>query len=157
MMMITPGSLTFVMDNRLVNIEVETLDSRNVVVHVRRSDHRAWTFEEPAWRSLGLGIVDDRLYWWSARRMVVLPKDDTEEVKSLDVDEDILCVWPLSDAWLIICETSARLADFEGEGSRLDFPDVVSDFHWNGGQLMVQVEGYPAATLFIDGKRLSWS
>lgn len=154
-MTITPGSLTFVVGHHVVQIDVEALDSRSVEGQVPMDGERVWKFEEPSWESLGFGFVDDRLYWWSARRLVILPRDARGDVESLDVDENIFLVFPESDTWLIVCETSARLRGSGGEISRLEFPDVVNEVRWDDGRLLIQIEAHPELELVVDESGLA--
>jgi hypothetical protein len=156
-MTISPRSLTFVVGHRVIQFDVEALDSQSVEVQVRMDGERVWKFEEPSWGNLGFGFVDDRLYWWSARRLVILPRDGRGDVESVDVDEDVFFVFPQSDTWLIVCETSAHLYSSDGEISRLDFQDVVNDARWDDGRLMIQIEAHPELELVVDESGLSGS
>lgn len=153
---ISPGTLSIVVGHHVIQLTLGGFDDRSVEVRVRLDEAEIWKSEEPGWRDLGLGLADDRLYWWSARRLVLLPKDARGDVESLDMDEDIIVAFPFSKAWVVVCETSARLSGLNGEISRLDFPDVVSEVLWRGGRLMVQIEGRPESELSIEENRLSW-
>lgn len=155
-MTISPGSLRFALGNRVFQIEAEKLDAQTVEIQVRLNDELVWKSEEPAWRSLGFGIIDDQLYWWSARHLVIMPKSGSDGASSLETDEDIIGAFPGASVWLLICESSARLSNPQGELSRLDFPDVVKGLRWEGERLMIEVEGHPESELAVDGDRLSW-
>jgi hypothetical protein len=129
-----------VLGHRVIEIDVAAGDdSRKADVRMRVGE-REWRLVEPGWRSLGYGIGSHYFYWWSARRLVILPVHGPPEVSSIETDEDILAVFEVSAGWLFVCETSARFHREGREISRLELPDVVTDFLLDGQTLILQVD-----------------
>ena len=137
--------LTFVAGGRRV-VQLEVQDDshqpRWVEVTVTIDYGRTWQFTEPGWRPLSFGVGGDRPYWWSARHLVVLPTNDVDDPVVLDSDEDILLVFAVEAAWLIVCETSVRLFRDGAEVSRLELADVVVEARWHGTKLKVLDDGH---------------
>jgi hypothetical protein len=129
--LVSTGYFKFVLGRRVADVETTALDDLRAEVRVRVEDDLVWNSVEPAWGGLGFGVIQDSLYWWSARRLVLLPGHSAEDVRSLQVDEDIHDAFPHGSAWLLVCETSVRLPRFDGELSRINFPDVVTGVRWS--------------------------
>lgn len=99
--------------------------SRTMTVTARKDAEREWTFEEPGWRSLGYGFAPGAFYFWSARRLIQFPLDSESNPTLLSVNEDLLSVFSVSAAWLLVCETSVRLVRGGHELSRVEFGEVI--------------------------------
>lgn len=136
--MIPRSTSTLVVGDRVISVEIESIDDRTIDVVVRDRG-RTWNFHEPAWRPLAFGAAGESAYWWSARRLVTLPEREHEDVETFELDEDILLVFRVPQGWLIVCETSARLRTPAGETVRLQFPDVVTDARWEDGSMVVEI------------------
>jgi hypothetical protein len=87
--LISTGYFTFILGRQVVIVETTALEDLRAEVRVRVDDDLAWNSIEPAWGGLGFGVIQCSLYWWSARRLVLLPRHPAEDVRSLQVDEDI--------------------------------------------------------------------
>ena len=146
---------TFVAGRRVVQFEVQD-DShapRWMDVAVTIDHGRTWRYTGPGWRPLSFGADAERLYWWSARRLVALPANDVEEPELVDFDEDILLVFTVDAGWLIVCETSVRLLLGGSEVSRLELADVVLEARWQGDKLRVLDAGHRLVEIaIVDGK-----
>ncbi len=135
--MIGPEVRTLVVGRHVVEIELETGERpRSTGLLVRVDGDKRWSSEEPGWRDMGCG-VDGDVFVWSARRLVVVPLEIGTDVSVVDCDEDIIAVFRLENLWLLVCESSLRLAGEGGELSRLELPDVVSGARWDQGVLLV--------------------
>lgn len=132
--------ISIVSGRRIVQVELERLDERTLDVVVRE-DGRKWSFREPSWRSLSFGSNGTDVYWWSARRVVILPLAEKDDIRNIDTEEDILLVFRLPTGWLLVCETSLRLWTNGVAAARIDFSDVVDNARWERGHLVVDVSG----------------
>jgi len=136
--MITVEVRTVVVGSQVVEVELETDDRpRSLGLSVRVDGAKRWSSEEPGWREIGLG-VDDGLFVWTARRLVVVPLGADDVACSVDTDEDIVAVFRVGAGWLLVCETSIRLVLDDAERSRLELPDVFADVRWSGRHLLVR-------------------
>jgi len=122
-----PCVITHIAGNHVIQLEIRDAAHKPQWIDVAATiDYaRTWTFTEPGWRRLALGVARDHPYLWSARRLIVLPTTAAEEPAQVDVDEDILLVFAEDNGWLIVCETSVRLFEGLTEVSRLELGDVV--------------------------------
>lgn len=152
--MAVPTISTFVAGDRAVRVEVEPIDDRTLDVVVR-DNGRTWNFHEPAWRPLAFGAAGETAYWWSARRLVVMPATKGEDLETFELDEDILLVFRVAYGWLVVCETSARLWTRSGERGRLDFPDVVTDARWDDDSMVIEICGRGPTQVLVEEESLS--
>ena len=84
---------------------------------------------EPEWRDLRFGTAGDTFYWWSARRVTVHPlSTPSSPARVIDIDHDeILLVFLLADAWMIVCETSVLAVTADGAMSLFNLGEVILD------------------------------
>ena len=73
-------------DRSVLQLQIRSLDDPTMEV-VARADGRSWVFREPSWRDIGLGVCEDFICWWSARRLVALPSDGSRDMAMREVDE----------------------------------------------------------------------
>ena len=131
----------------------EDSPGRYMSVTITRDDHAQWTHRHAAWRPLAIGCGEGAAYIWSARDLVVLPEARDEDPSVLTVDEDLLFVFKVGNAWLLVCETSVRLIMGREERSRVEFGDVVEQARWREGQLQVEdARGITASIHIMDGR-----
>lgn len=147
--MIHEQLLTFVAGGHVVRLEASDLGlaPRSVEVKVTLDFGRQWSYSEPGWRTMSVGVSGGHAYWWSARHLVLLPNDTFGDPEVVDADEDILLVFRVDAGWLLVCETSLRLSNGQREISRMELPDIVVRGHWKDstlvietGQLVIEVE-----------------
>lgn len=105
---------------------------------VRVDGEKRWSSEEPGWRTVGQGVAGDTAFLWSARRLVIVPLEQSSKPQVLHADEDIVVVFKLESSWLLVCETSLRLIVDGVEESRLELPDAVTSALWGNGLLRVR-------------------
>ncbi len=130
--MIGPEARTLVVGHQVVEIELETDDRpHSTGLLIRVDGDKRWSSEEPGWRDIGCGVDGDILVW-SARRLLAVPLQLGTEVNVVDCDEDIIAVFRVLSLWLLVCESSLRLASEGGELS-----DVVSEARWDQDVLLV--------------------
>ncbi len=130
---------TVVAGLRVAEIELKTDDqSCSVGLSVRVDGVERWSSEEPGWRDIACG-VDESLFVWSARRLVIVPLTPgfDDGVYTVDCEEDILVVFRIEERWLLVCESSLKVVAGSAELSRLELPEVVSDVRWINGRLSV--------------------
>jgi hypothetical protein len=72
--LISTGSFTFILGRHVLIVETTALEDLRAEVRVRVDDDLVWNSIEPAWGGLGFGVIQGSLYWWSARRLVLLPR-----------------------------------------------------------------------------------
>lgn len=86
-----------------------------LTVTITRDDQVEWTYQMASWRPLDVGHGCGSAYLWTARDLVILPGDPGEDPVALSVDEDLLVVFRAAAGWVLVCETSVRLVDLQGE------------------------------------------
>ena len=133
--------------NRPESISVEVdIDGRRL---------RGW--EEPGWSDVCFGVDAGVLYWWSARRIVVVTmRPPTVELEN-SYDEDILLAFHLAElGWLVVGETSLSIVREGIVTSRLEFDEVVAACRKDGDLVVVDtIDGRTfAVALESDGLRL---
>lgn len=130
---------TFVVGMRVFSVRV-TADQelRSVKVTVTLDGRIEWTFDEPGWRPLSLGVAADEPYLWSARDLIVLPTSHRVDPEVIRVDEDLLFVFRVDAGWLLVCETSVRLVAQGRETARLEIGEVVEYASWQQDELLVR-------------------
>lgn len=94
-LMIQVGAETTVVTGRRVyGLRVADVDPpRTVRVTVVLDGRYEWTFDEPGWRPIAVGVGETGAYLWSARRVIGLPDDGGEPRIELEVDEDLIAVF----------------------------------------------------------------
>lgn len=114
----------------------------------------SWSFEEPGWRDLCYGMEGDRIYFWSARHLVVLSDGRENAITEARTDEDISYVFAApSGAWVLVCETSVRLWDGRTETDRLELGDVAVEAQWDSPRLVVRDQrGASVEIVLVAGK-----
>jgi hypothetical protein len=146
---------TVVVGDRVVHVRVDRSGApRSMIVNVEVDYERSWSFEEPGWQDVAFGVAEGRLYWWSARHLVVLPLvDDQGEPIMVSADEDIRFAFAVPDGWLLVCETSVRLVGGNGEVSRLELGEVLLAARWEASQLVVRdAAGDDVKVVISDGR-----
>lgn len=124
-----------------------------MVVIVEFDYDRSWSFEEPGWQDIAFGVSDGRMYWWSARRLVIMPTDMEREPVSLSSDEDLRFVFGIGEDWIFVCETSVRLIVDGQEVSRLEFGEVLHAARWEASQLVIRdANGHDLRVVVADGE-----
>lgn len=128
-----------IVGSRIFTFEIDDEDvplSIGIVVSV--DGGRRWSSEEPGWRDLAVGVDGMCVYWWSARRLMVLLEPDSQEVIVIESDEDILWVFRAREDWILVCETSVQLHAVEREASRIELGDVIQEARWDGALLVLR-------------------
>ena len=128
---------TLVVGGRMVGLRVTDLDSPKelgVEVVVGGGDV-IWRSVEPGWRAISYGFANGRLYWWSARRLVLVEARRCLEVAG--VDEDIVAAFDAPGGWVVVTETSVRRV---ASGERLEFGVVLCAASLEGEALAVEDE-----------------
>lgn len=148
--MISVEVRTVVVGHRVVEIELEVDDRpHSLGLSVRVDGDKRWSSEEPGWRDIAVG-VDEGLFVWSARRLVVVPLGVDDGACSIDSDEDIVVAFRADPGWLLACETSLRLVRGDAELSRLELPDVIEDARWAGESLLVRCANGTSVRVAVD-------
>lgn len=111
---------------------------RSTKVTVTLDGRIEWTFDEPGWRPLSLGVAGDEPYLWSARGLIALPTSLSFDPEVIQVDEDLLLVFNVDAGWLFVCETSVRLVAEGRETARLEIGEVIEHASWQHGELVVR-------------------
>ncbi|MBA2718646.1 MAG: hypothetical protein H0U52_05270 [Chloroflexi bacterium] len=108
---------TLVVGDRVVHVRVDRSGApRTIIVNVEVDYERSWSFDEPGWQDVAFGFSEGRLYWWSARHVVLVPLDEDQgDAVMVSADEDIRFAFAVPEGWLLVCETSVRLV-VDGEG-----------------------------------------
>jgi hypothetical protein len=133
-------TLTAILDGRVLQLDVRTdCGVRAISVTMRLNFGGIREFKEPGWRDLGIGAANGSVYWWSARHLVAEAGDSVRDA-DITTDEDILFVFALTEAWLVVCETSVRMYRESDEVARLEFGDVVSEAVWDPPRLSLRSE-----------------
>ncbi|MCP4307571.1 MAG: hypothetical protein GY788_22405 [bacterium] len=145
---------TLVIDDRVVQVRVDRSGApRSMVVNVEVDYERSWSFEEPGWQEVAFGVSEGRVYWWSARRLVVVPLDRGGEPMVLSVDEDIRFVFGVPEGWILVCETSVRLVADGQEVSRVELGEVLMAARWEDSRLVARdVNGHEIVVVVSDGR-----
>src|SRR5881275_3048782 len=93
--------VTFVVGTHTVEVHIDNQGApRTVGVRVSIDGRAVGTYEEPGWRPLGFGTLDDCFYLWSARRVTVVPMQPPSRSHQMSVDEDIVVAFGRGDGWL---------------------------------------------------------
>ena len=130
---------TFVVDNHVIDVAWDDSEApRSGVVNLRLDGSEIATFIEPGWLSPRFGMFNRTFYWWSARRLVVLPVDAPDKLEQIDADEDLIVVFGQPTGWLLVCETSIRLVNNGLEVSRLEFGEVLVDAQFDCREIIVR-------------------
>lgn len=146
---------TFVLSDRVYGVLVSPSDDhRTAVVTVTLNGRFEWSLTVPGWRGVSLGASGEIGYLWSARELVVLPRAGDAELQVISVDEDLLLVFRVADAWLVVCETSIRRFVDETEMARVELSDVIEVVRWEAGVLHVRDAAGEDLRLTGDGKPL---
>ena len=147
---------TLVIDDHVVQVRVDHSGApSSMVVNIEVDYARSWSFDEPGWQAIALGVVDGNVYWWSARHLVAVPLDDQDDPVTVSADEDIRFAFAVPDGWLLVCETSVRLIEGEAEVSRFELGEVVMAARWEASRLAVRDAGGDKITLTIADGRLT--
>jgi hypothetical protein len=147
---------TFVVNDHVIAVALDAHNApRSLGVSISLDGLHLRSFEEPGWRLPGYGVAGREFYWWSARRLVVVPVDAPRELREFALDEDILCVFARGDSWLLVCETSIRLRDGATEVSRLEFPEVVTSARVEGDLIVVEDAGGVLRHIAVSSERLT--
>jgi hypothetical protein len=128
---------------------------RYMSVTITRDDRVQWTYRQASWRPLAVGCGGDSAYFWSARDLVVLPRDESDDPSVLAVDEDLLYVFKVDNGWLLVCETSVRLIISQEERSRVEVGDVIERAYWSEGQLHAEDAGGITVAMSVTGGKLT--
>lgn len=112
-----------------------------------------WSFDEPGWRPLSVGVVRDRAYLWTARSLIVLPTSLSGDVDVVRVDEDLLFVFRINAGWLLVCETSVRLMTRREEAARFGIGEVIEYVLWQDSELRVRDTGGREYRLGVNRRR----
>jgi hypothetical protein len=126
-----------------------------LAVTITRDDQVEWTYQMASWRPLAVGHGRGSAYLWTARDLVILPGDPGEDPVALSVDEDLLVVFRTAAGWVLVCETSARLADLQGEISRIELADTAERVWWAAGALQIEDASGMTAAINVTGGRLA--
>jgi hypothetical protein len=134
------GPMVVVAGCHVIEIRVDRSGGpRSMVVSVELDYGRSWLFDEPGWQDLAVGVADGVAYWWSARRLVVLPTGGRHgDPVVITAEEDIRLAFAVAGGWLLVCETSIRYFTEGGLASRLEFGEVLLAGRWEGPQLVVR-------------------
>lgn len=147
---------TFVAGVRVFSIRVGSADEpRSMRVTITLDGLIEWTFDEPGWRPLSLGVAFDQAYLWSARELIVLPTSLDADPAVTRVDEDLLLGFKLDAGWLLVCETSVRLTVGGHEWARLEVGDVIEHASWRDPVLLVRDALGNEHRISVEGDRLS--
>lgn len=148
--------MTIVAGDRTFSVRVDgTQASRWMTVTVVMDGRLQRTFDEPAWRPLGVCAAGDCSYLWSARRLILLPQRSDESPELIDVDEDLLIVFRVDAGWVLVCETSVRRVVRGSETSRLEFGDVLERASWDIHNLVVHDDSGEEHRIDVQGRHLS--
>ena len=113
------------------------------------------SFEIPTWRPLSFGYGLGIAYIWSARTVITLPIESDADLRVLESNEDLLFVFKVEQGWLLVCETSVRLASDEGrEVDRIELGDVAEMAHWEGETLVIDDARGLVLTIRLSNGRL---
>jgi hypothetical protein len=97
------------------------------------------TFEIPMWRPLSYGYASGVTYLWSARTVITVSTESGVDSRFLETDEDLLFVFKVEPGWLLVCESSVRLASEDGrEVERIELGDVASVAAWESDTLVIE-------------------
>lgn len=137
----------------LLTDEANRPESISVVVTVDGRRLRGW--EEPGWRSVAVGMTTGALYWWSARRLVLIALESQTVVDEVSYDEDILFAFHLGDrGWLVIGETSVSIVSAGATTSRMEFDDTITTCLWKDGCLAVTMSDDRAIVMSLEADGL---
>ncbi|MGN6088975.1 MAG: hypothetical protein ACTHNT_06775 [Actinomycetales bacterium] len=125
-----------VVDRRVFEVTAHHRSSRSMVLTVVVDAREQWSFDVSSWRGWSCGASPGLFYVWAARQLISFPERSQDPVE-LAVDEDLLFVFRIDDAWLVVCETSVRLMAGQRELARVECGDVVESAHWETGRLLV--------------------
>ncbi len=148
------STTTLVVGNRVVRVGVDRSGApMTMIVNVEVDYEQLWSFEEPGWQDLAFGVADGRLYWWSARHVVVVLGGEHGEPALVSADEDIRFAFLIPFGWLLVCETSVRLVVDDIEVSRLELGEVVLAARWEAPQLViVDANGHDITIAISEGQ-----
>lgn len=122
---------TVVTGRRVYGLRVADVDPpRTVRVTVVLDGRYEWTFDEPGWRPIAVGVGETGAYLWSARRVIGLPDDGGEPRIELEVDEDLIAVFWVGGGWVIVCETSVRRVVDQMESARIELGSAIESVLW---------------------------
>jgi hypothetical protein len=146
---------TIVSGQRVVSFEMR--DHADLMVDLVVSEEgRARHFLEPGWRGISFGADGRFIWWWSARRLVVLTPPGEADIEDRQVESDeILIVFRVNDLWLLVCELTVRLWDDAHQLSRYDFSDVVTGARWDADVLVVEILGAPEVRVRVRDRNLT--
>lgn len=128
---------------------------RRMSVTITLDERMEWTYDQPSWRPLAFGCGCGVAYLWSARAVVVLPREKAADPDVLDVDEDLLFVFKIDPGWLLVCETSVRLIIEHEETSRIEAGDVIERAQWTKGHLLIEDARGVTTPIRVNGNRLT--
>ncbi len=156
-MTLTVGAETTVVAGaRVYSVRVAATDEpRSMKVTITLDRLIEWTFDEPGWRPLSLGVASGEAYLWSARELIVLPTSLHADPTLTKVDEDLLLVFRLDAGWLLVCETSIRLAVGHHERTRLEIGEVIEHASWSVPVLVVRDARGHEHRISVDGDCLT--
>ena len=122
-----------------------------MTVTITRDDQMEWTYHQASWRPLAVGQGSGSAYLWSARDLVMLPDDPSDDPSVLAVDEDLLFVFHTKAGWVLACETSIRLITGQDQPSRIDLADTVKRAWWTGETLQIQDASGTVTAITVTG------
>jgi hypothetical protein len=64
-------------------------------------------------------------------------------------------VFRTAAGWLLVCETSVRLVDLQGEVSRIELADTAERVWWAAGALQIEDANGMTAAINVTGGRLA--
>ncbi|MCA1832812.1 MAG: hypothetical protein ABR600_06205 [Actinomycetota bacterium] len=144
------------MNEHVVRVRVDLSGApRSMIVNVEVDYERSWVFEEPGWQEIAFGVAEGRVYWWSARRLVLVPWNEDGEPATVSTDEDIRLAFAVPLGWILVCETSVRLMVGSQEVSRVELSDVLLAARWEESQLVVRAENGSDLRVVISNGRLA--
>lgn len=116
-----------------------------------------WSLTVPGWAPIYLGASGQTGYFWTVRQLVTLPKMAGEELKVIEVEDDLVLAFRVRKSWLLICETSIRLFVSGSEIDRVQLGEVAISAQWNEDTLYVHDFNGRTLLFRVDGMRiLSW-
>lgn len=152
-----PETTSVVVGQRLFSIQVAPTDPpRSMRVTIVVDGRSAWTFDQPGWRPVALGVGARGAFLWSARQVIALPAEPAEApAVAITVDEDLEAVFRDPDGWTLVCETSVRRLVDGQETDRIDLDDVIATFRWKSHDaLFVRTGRGSEQSVVVRGARL---
>lgn len=141
---------TLASESQVARLEIDSSEvPRSIRVRMSLDDGRSWDFVEPGWRELSFGAYDGKVYWWSARRLVVVPNSN-ERLEQRATDHDILVAFRTSAGWLLVLETSVVLFDAADEPQSVEFGHVLTRASWNAPELTLTDESASVTRIRVD-------